>query len=481
MTVADAPISDTGASSNGRGMRLADKLAPLPDAAPRTIADAYLRTTYGEVISRHFRGEHYEFQNYVYSVIIDEELRARVAEFADGLEIIGPVDGPAVVRYRTNRNKVSDIIDAISQLSQVYAAEMPAWLDTHRPNPSRIIPFRNGLLNVDSYIAGGGLLLLPPTPQWFSVNVLPFELRADESEPKRWWNFLCELWPDDPQAIEALQEWFGLAMTTDTSFQKILMLVGPKRSGKGTMMRLLTALVGSANVAGPTLASLATNFGLWPLIGKHLAIVSDARLGSKTDQSIIVERLLSISGEDTLTIDRKNREPQSTRLSTRLAIVSNELPKLLDASGAVADRMLLLTLNRSFLGEEDRTLEASLRAELPGIALWALKGLRRLYERGRFIPPDSSVDAFEELHELVSPIRAFLADRCILHPGKTVDAGELFRAWREWCQEQGRDHHGSVQSFGRDLRAAVPLIVRHARTGETRNRLYEGIGLKWIS
>ena len=44
--------------------------------------------------------------------------------------------------------------------------------------------------------------------------------------------------------------------------------------------RVHTALMGRENVATPTLASLQTNFGLAPLIGKPLAIISDARLGA---------------------------------------------------------------------------------------------------------------------------------------------------------------------------------------------------------
>jgi putative DNA primase/helicase len=479
MTAAAVPGNDVShESSNGRALRLAGVRSPLPDCAPRTIADAFLRTVYAEVAACHFRGDHYRHSRNVYTLVVPEELRARVAEFADGLEIAGKGDDPPS-HYRTNKNKVSDVVDAISQLTQVYAKEMPAWLDTHRPDPRKIIAFQNGLLNVDEYIASGKIQLLPPTPKWFSVNVLPFELRGDAPEPSALWDFLTDLWPDDVQSIDLLQEFVGLGMTVDTSFQKILMLIGPQRSGKGTLMRMFTALVGSENIAGPTLSGLASHFGLWPLIGKQLAIISDARLGSKTDQSVIVERLLSISGEDTLTIDRKNREPQSTRLSARIVIVSNELPKLLDSSGALADRMLLLTLRKSFLGQEDRTLEAKLRAELPGVALWALKGLRRLYQRGHFELPQTSVDALQELHELVSPIKAFIADRCEVGPGRTVDAGDLFNAWRAWCTEQGRDHPGSASSFGRDLRAAVPVIVRQPRTDSGRNRVYEGVGLKW--
>ena len=56
----------------------------------------------------------------------------------------------------------------------------------------------------------------------------------------------------------------------------MLLLIGPTRAGKGVIARVLKALVGRGNYAGPTLASLGTNFGLSPLIGKPLAIVSDA-------------------------------------------------------------------------------------------------------------------------------------------------------------------------------------------------------------
>ena len=57
-------------------------------------------------------------------------------------------------------------------------------------------------------------------------------------------------------------------------------------------------LLGAHHVAAPTLASLSTNFGLQPLIGRPLALISDARLSTKADAKVVVERLLSISGED---------------------------------------------------------------------------------------------------------------------------------------------------------------------------------------
>jgi len=54
----------------------------------------------------------------------------------------------------------------------------------------------------------------------------------------------------------------------------------------------------------------------------------------------------------------------------------------------------------------------------------------------------------------------------------------LYQKWRLWCDNVGRKP-GTKQIFGRDLRAALPsLRMTHTRDGNTRERNYEGIGLR---
>src|SRR5262249_21727672 len=156
--------------------------------------------------------------------------------------------------------------------------------------------------------------------------------------PQRWRRFLRELWGDDVESMETLAEVMGYVLGGGTEQQKLFLAVGPKRSGKGTIGRVLTGLLGAHNTAAPTLSSLTSNFGLSPLTSKPLAIISDARLSRRADSSVAVERLLSISGEDTLTVDRKYRDPWTGRLPTRFLILTNELPRFADASGALASR-----------------------------------------------------------------------------------------------------------------------------------------------
>jgi len=74
-------------------------------------------------------------------------------------------------------------------------------------------------------------------------------------------------------------------------------------------------------------------------------------------------------------VNRKYRDQWTGKLPSRLHVLSNELPKLGDASTAIVGRMLLLFLSRSWLGVEDLSLEPALHMELTGILNWALQQL----------------------------------------------------------------------------------------------------------
>lgn len=441
------------------------------------------------------RDEFYKWRGGSYSIVPGDEIRGEIvtrtkAEFdrlnIEELKAYDPAkdedgSGPPKCR-KISRNLVSNIIDTVtSEIIIPRSEEQPIW---RGPEPfafplSECIVCPNGIIHLPSFVAGKNDYLTPPTPFLFTTSCLGAPFVADAEPPEQWLKFLSILWPDDPESILTLQEFTGYFLTGDTSLQKILFLIGPKRAGKGTIARIIIALLNAANVAGPTLSSLATNFGLWPLLNKRLAIVSDARLSGRIDTAIITERLLSISGEDSLTVDRKNLAPVTARLQARLMLLSNELPRITDASGALASRLIVLTLRESFYGREDRKLEEKLLEELPGILRWAIDGWERLQERGYFVQPESSRQAIQDLEDLGSPISAFLRDRCIVEAGRSVPKQELYDEWRNWCLKQGKEDTGDNARFGRDLLAAVPgvKVTQPRISGGARHRVYQGIGL----
>ena len=430
----------------------------------------------------HQSGCFYRWSGSYYPQVDAAEIRKQVYELLEAAVRDGK--GDEAVPFQPTKRKVDDVVDAVRAVTQLPSSvSAPAWLNSAAAG--RIFR-RREIRPAEEFIAfPNGLLHLPtqdfhePTPVLFTHNAVEFDYHPTAPEPKRWLEFLNQLWPEDSLAIESLRHWFGYCLTPDTSQQKIFLIAGPKRSGKGTIAGVLRELVGKQNVCAPTLASLAGNFGLASMIGKTLAIIADARLGGRSDQAAIAERLLSVSGEDTLSIPRKFLPDWTGKLNTRFMVLTNELPRISDTSGALASRFILLTLTQSFYGKEDHRLFEKLRDELPGIALWAIQGWIGLQALDRIHQPKSSLEALQELEDLSSPVAAFVRDRCDVGPDQSVEVTELYRQWRVWCEGSGRSHPGTLQNFGRDIRAVTPgLLITRPRIGDERVRRYEGIGLK---
>jgi putative DNA primase/helicase len=433
------------------------------------VNEVYLRPE--GVVLRDHRGHFYHWDGRCWPEVEQRDVRGTAYQWLEDAAYVHPEKGE--LPFAPSRRKIDDVVDALRAVVRLESKhEAPTWTDGRTDlKPSEIVSMSNGLLHVPTRT------LSPHTPTFFVHHSLPFAYVPMAPAPSQWLDFLHQLWADDASSISALQEVMGYVLGGDTRLQKIFLFVGPKRGGKGTIARVLSGLLGPHHVACPTLASLSTNFGLAPLIGKPLAVISDARLSTRADSKVVVERLLSISGEDSLTIDRKFREPWTGRLPTRFCIFSNELPKLSDASGALASRFILFVLTKSFYGRENPRLTDELLTEAPSIFNWALQGLDRLTERGYFVNPESGSDAIQQLEDLSSPISAFVRDVCVIGRYQ-VDADQLWTGWKTWCESDNR-HPGTKAVFGRDLKAAVPSLKRsRPRTGDTRDYAYEGIGLR---
>lgn len=459
------------------------RLVPAPTdpmAVARSFAAGFFEEPDGVLLLRHHRGDFYRWTGAYWSQVEPAVIRNRVYGWLETAVFEKTTSkGTSRVPWEPNTVTVNRVVDALAagvcHLDD--DVEAPVWLSGDGPFPAaELRSVGNGLLHLPTRT------LSPHSPSLWVHQSLPFDFDFDVDEPKQWLEFLGQLWEDDSESIDTLAEIFGYSLTLDTSQQKLFMAVGPKRSGKGTIGRVLTGLLGRESVAAPTLASLATNFGVAPLIGRPLALVSDARLGARIDQSTVVERLLSISGEDSITVDRKYRDPWTGRLPTRFLILTNELPRLSDTSGAVASRFIILTLTRSFYGEEDPSLTDRLLDERPGILAWALDGLDRLRERGHFVQPKRSRAALAQLEDLASPITAFIRDVCVTGPAFSTSVDLLYAEWVAWCEGQGTRHVANKQTFGRDLGAVLPGVepVQH-RVDGARIRSYRGIGLRAVT
>jgi putative DNA primase/helicase len=444
-----------------------DSFSAVSAEWPVPTARAFVEERYtasGVPTLRHWQDDFLAWDGVRYQPVSNADIRAQLYRLFEqhrvGLNGRGPVD---------------NALDALKALVNVPSSKaMPGWLCLIEPAPAgELIAVRNGLLHIPSRD------LLPHDPRFFTAGSVNVTFEHSAPPPAAWFKFLHEAFPNDQESIDALQQWFGYLLTQDTAQQKALICVGPKRCGKGTIARVLRALLGEHNCAGPTLRQLGEQFGQQGLIGRSLAVISDARVSGKADLQGVSETLLRITGEDAISVERKGKDDWVGKLTTRFVLMTNILPGIVDAGGAVASRFIVLKFSRSFFGREDTKLTDKLMAELPGILNWSLDGLAMLNERGAFIQPAAGVAAVDELIRRTTPILGFVADVLVLDPDAWISKDALYDCYKAWAADEGMKYIGQKNAFFTELYANSDgrLAAYSPRVGDARVKAVRGARL----
>lgn len=485
---ADVDVDDTAAPAGAGPVEADDdphKLARLALPILEGIVSQSWRT---------WRGDSYLYRNGEYVKMTRDNATGAVTravkqvvdrladdQFAAWLANGQQGDAPTPVKVGTRL--ISDVEQAVRAARAIRDdTEAPGWLAARPPcvpAESDVVPCRNGLLVIPRAPDGPGPTLIDHTREYFALGCLPFDFDPDPPPPAEWLKFLDALWPGDQETKDALAEHVGYGLTDDVEIQKHLALIGPPRSGKGVITRVHEQLNGVRRFASSSLTKLGRPFGLHQLVWKCVLALTGTRVARGPEVMIALENLLKITGNDSVSIEQKNRDEYTGRLKLHVILVANELPKFADDSNALAERFVIFETTQSFAGREDTTLDRRLGEELPSILVWALQGLARLRRRGKFIQPRSGADQAQAWREMASPVKAFVEDRCVLGAGFRIGRSELFNAWKGWAEARHHDV-GNDSVFGRSLNAAFPGRIKRTqpRHDGPRMNLYAGIALR---
>lgn len=418
-----------------------------------------------------------------YQPIEDATVQARISEFLNAAKVAVFKDDGSRADLAPYYPKIKDINEIYLQLGHLCHVERntmspPAWLPgapaKYRAlNPRNLISFKNGLLDITTR------KLYAPTPFFFTRTALPIDYDKRAPAPKRWLAFLDEVTEGKnelgetiarPDLVTLIREMMGYLLSSDTSKQKVFHLCGQPRSGKGTVLRIITALIGQRNTVSPTIQSLANDFGPQSLIGKSLATITDMSTDNRGHLSAAASHINAISGEDYQTVQRKHTSSWNGFLPTRFLMVSNAVPNFGGHTAALAARLLIMPFENSFVGREDTELTKTLEAELAGILNWALDGLDDLNIAGNFAEPADCVKLKTRLVMRSDPVHGFVAEVCTVEPCDGVDKAALHDRYVEYCEEV-HARPKSRDDFTESLTDLYPSVIASKRpfaTGSTR-------------
>ncbi|EJT7707124.1 hypothetical protein N3S92_004250 [Cronobacter sakazakii] len=370
-------------------------------------------------------------------------------------------DGPKVTQSRINGTLavMRDRLDRMGTINPV----------------SRLVFFRNGALDVDTGE------LMPHNPENRNSNVLSCDYNPS-ANCKVWQAWLAEIFQSDLQRVELLQEIIGWTLITDNlGIQKAPIFIGAQRAGKGTILNVVSTLLNDAAGAFQ-LPNLDNDKVLAGMTQRNVVIDYDTASPDKKNSRQIVGLFKAITANEPVSVKLLYTQvPFQGALNCKLLLASNSVPTLWDDSTATANRWLPLVFDRSFLGSEDVTLSKRLVEELPGIAQWALEGLRRLMSNGRFTMPESSLYEMDYMVESGSPVTRFMDEECVFDKAARVSDNALWGRYQQWCIANQMEQMKRKNFLSAFKDASVAQGVRSAksvRIGDSDYRGFYGVDVK---
>ncbi len=335
--------------------------------------------------------------------------------------------------------KVSDAQQMLKYIK--YACRMPP--DTFRLNV-RLVCFNDGTLNVDTGEFG------PHSPDHRLLSRIG-AIYSPTAECRRFLRFLEEVFRDDPdrdQRIRFLRQWMGYLLIPDTTYQKMLFLLGRGANGKSVLCKVIEAMLGKENVSHAMLNRLGRAAVRVELAGKLANLSPDLPTQALKGDGY----LKAIVSGDPVEAERKYSDSCTITPFCRLIVATNSMPETPDRSDGFFRRVIILTFNRQFNPEEQEPgLLDELLGELDGIIAWAVDGLRELLAAGEFTIPPSSAQALGDYRCEASPVQQF-AEECLVNApnGSGMPASHVFGVYSRWCAAHGQAHGTSI-GFGRAL------------------------------
>jgi P4 family phage/plasmid primase-like protien len=312
----------------------------------------------------------------------------------------------------------------------------------------------------------------PHSPELLSTIQLPIEY-DEKAECPLFLRFLEQKVPD-PSLRSLVQEMFGYILEPSTRYQKGFSLIGKSGTGKSTLLKILSDLVGPNNRSNIKLEKLGERFQVAALDGKLVNISSEVSEKVFLDDGTVK----ALIAGDEVTGERKHQDPYSFVPTCRLVVAANTSPLTHDTSNAFFRRWIPIPFDQELAVEKwDWDLHDKIKiVELPGVLLFALAGLARLRAQNGFTKSEASIQALEKWKREIDPVQEFA--HLFLKPAENerVLLKILFDSFHEWAGKTNRKARYTDKNLKMKLEGAG-FTFRHTKEG----RALEGHWLAYPS
>lgn len=366
--------------------------------------------------------------------------------------------------------KVMESLRAICYLGE--QAPLGRWLDGY-DNPCNgrrdLICTKNKLIAVDGTWEGD------TNPRWFSMMQANC-LYDPKAEYPRWLEFLDRFVYS--QDHRPLKQMFGkFLLPRNPTKTSVLMLQGPKDSGKSTIGATLIALLGMESCASRQINDFNRQWIGSELYGKALNVADESTTKWGTAESYFKQ----FTGGNPFPIERKGVPAFEDYPTANIVVMVNDWPQLKDS--AVYSRLICIPMkSRLMPSERDETyFYRTLLPELSGILNWAMEGAREVRAaRGQILDETTGAKKLRALEARNRPAEAFVEQMVVEKPGAFTPTRIVESVIQTWADTLGCDAP-TYKQVVTVIRETIPTAVpgeRGVDCDQTRCRGIRGVEVK---
>ena len=292
------------------------------------------------------------------------------------------------------------------------------------------------------------------------------------------WEKCLERWQPEAQVRDFLRHAAGYSLTGDIGEETAFFVYGTGRNGKSKFTEAIETLLGDYAARIPITAletgrkAGAATPELIPLIGARMVIASELSDGKRLDEAFIKD----VTGGDRVTARAMYAGLITFRPLCKIWFYGNHKPVIRGTDEGIWSRLPLIPFGVTIPQDErDPNLSAKLRAEMPGILAWAVRGCLEWQASG-LNPPSAVKNATAEYRAEQDTFGRFLSDHCVLAPQASTPAKALRDAYENFMRERGDHVTLNSNQFAERLKQAGCTDARRYFDGR-QTRAWMGIGL----
>ena len=325
-----------------------------------------------------------------------------------------------------------------------------------------LIAFANGTLDVATHAIGKA------KPGDNLVISTGYAYNTSKHFP-RIQKFLSETIPDEGGRC-AFACHLGLALLSDNSFHKALVLVGGKNSGKSTLYKLANMICGNERESGPGDAlfgdglEAARSRACW---NHKLLVAIDELPVNALKHEGITKAMLAHTGVPMRRLNQS--EELRNAWKPKVVFTANEDPRTTDSTGSLGRRLLFISCPNAREDSDphiDRNLIDKLEDELGAFSAHCLTLAGEAIQKGQY--PESEAMASYGARAAIEAdsLKAFIFYKCIVEPGAFVSSLSLYQHYVGYCIENG--HPGQLSLIRVVRRTMDRFGTQHTLSQESK-------------